>query len=105
MIFSAPKLLSQWSMTRIVRSSAPGTSTSTAPIKGTDSNPISRQAAAGKAAVKSGVDVKITEITELGVSELARMIAAMSSLTPSLIASTVFALIWVAPRTALIGMG
>ena len=71
---------------------APGTSTSTEPISGTEAKPISRHAAAGKAAVKSGVDVKKTETTSLGVSELASKIAWISSLTPVAIASGVFAL-------------
>jgi len=89
----------------MVRMSAPGTSTSTAPMRGTDSKPISRQAAAGKAAVRSGVDVKITDITDDGVNKLARMMAAMSSLTPTPIASAVFASTWIAPLIALITMG
>jgi len=76
----------------MTRSRAPGTSTSSAPISGTDSNPISRHAAAGKAAVRSGVEVKMTEITDSGVRAFWRIIAPMSSLTPSPMASGVFAL-------------
>ena len=98
-------MLWQCSITRIVLSRAPGTSTSTAPIRGTDSKPISRQVAAGKAAVKSGVDVKKTDITDSGVRELERIIVVMSSLTPSPIAAGVFALTCIAPRIALITMG
>lgn len=87
-----------------MRMSAPGTSTSTAPMSGTDSKPISRQAAAGKDAVRSGVDVKITDITDDGTKELVRMMAFMSSFTPAPIASAVFASTWIAPLIALITM-
>ena len=71
---------------------APGTSTSTEPISGTEAKPISRHAAAGKEAVKSGVEVKKTETTSLGVRVLASKIAWISSLTPVAIAYGVFAL-------------
>jgi hypothetical protein len=61
-------------------------------------NPISRQAAAGKAAVRSAVEVKKTETTSLGVILLESKIELISSCTPAAILDAELASIWIAPR-------
>jgi hypothetical protein len=82
-----------------------GTDTSTEPISGTLANPISRQAAAGKAAVKSAVEVKKTETTSEGEIALDFKIEPISSWTPEAISVEVFASTWIAPRIPRIAMG
>ena len=89
----------------MVRMSAPGTSTSKAPMSGTDSKPISRQAAAGKEAVRSGVDVKITALTDDGTIELVRLLGFLGSFTPAPIAPAAFASTWSEPLVRLLALG
>ena len=69
-------------------------------MRGTDSKPTSRANAAGKAALRSGLAVKRTEMTSDGVRPLAASISVRSSLTPAAIASGELATTWVAPRIA-----
>ena len=95
------RLVSTCAMTLIVRSRAPGTSISTLQIRGTSLKPSSRAEPAGKAALRSGLTVKMTEITSAGVSWLALSISRRSSLVATPIASAELAYAWVAPRTAL----
>jgi hypothetical protein len=66
-------------MTRIVRGRAPGTSISTEQIKGVFAKPTDRAAAAGKAELRSGLEVKRTEITSSGVSEFTARISRINS--------------------------
>ena len=72
---------------RMVRSSEPGTPISTEQINGTSVNPRSRAELAGKAALRSGLTVKMTEMKSSPESEFARKISARSSLVAKSIAS------------------
>src|SRR5216110_2530201 len=76
-----------------------GTATSAAPSRGTSSQPRPRAARAGYSAVKSGDDVKIALSTSSGLKPLACCSARSSSAVASRIASLVFAVAVVAPRS------
>src|SRR5213078_3491415 len=76
-----------------------GTATFAAPSRGTSSQPRPRAARAGYSAVKSGDDVKIALSTSSGLKPLACCSARSSSAVASRIASLVFAVAVVAPRS------
>src|SRR2546423_438105 len=81
------------------RGSPSGTASSAAPSKGTSSQPSRRAARAGYSAVKSGDDVKIALSTSSGSKPFASRSARSSSSAASRIASLVFAVAVVAPRS------
>src|SRR2546423_908281 len=81
------------------RGSPSGTASSAAPSKGTSSQPSRRAARAGYSAVKSGDDVKIALSTSSGSKPFASRSARSSSSAASRIASRVFAVAVVAPRS------
>src|SRR5438874_1435518 len=76
-----------------------GTATSAAPSRGTSSQPSRRAARAGYSAVRSGDDVKIALSTSSGWKSFASRSARSSSSAASRIASRVFAVAVVAPRS------
>src|SRR5437879_12036943 len=76
-----------------------GTATSLAPSSGTPVQPSSRAARAGYSAVRSGDDVKIALSTSSGVKPFASWRARISCSVASRIASRVFAVAVVAPRS------
>src|SRR2546425_1253301 len=76
-----------------------GTATSLAPSSGTPVQPSSRAARAGYSAVRSGDDVKIALSTSPGRKPFASWSARSSSAVASRIASLVFAVAVVAPRS------
>src|SRR6266513_2182216 len=76
-----------------------GTATSAAPSRGTSSQPSRRAARAGYSAVRSGDDVKIALSTSSGWKSFASRSARNSSSAASRIASRVFAVAVVAPRS------
>jgi hypothetical protein len=63
----------------------PGTAISTAHNRGTISRPMLRAEAAGKSEIKSGVQVKRTEIKSAGLSWFDSKIFERSSTTPAFI--------------------
>src|SRR5213593_1206600 len=77
----------------------PGTATSLAPSRGTPDHPRRRAARAGYSALKSGDDVKIALSTSSWAKPLALWRARSSSSVASRIASLVFAVAVVAPRS------
>src|SRR5882762_10039341 len=81
------------------RGSPSDTATSAAPSRGTSSQPSRRAARAGYSAVKSGDDVKIALSTSSGSKPFASRSARSSSSAASRIASRVFAVAVVAPRS------
>src|SRR5437867_2797268 len=81
------------------RDRPPGTATSPAPSKGTSLQPSSRAARAGYSAVRSGDDVKMALSTSSGRKPFASWRARNSSAVASRIASLVFAVAVVAPRS------
>src|SRR5438034_4958910 len=81
------------------RGRPPGTATSPAPSKGTSLQPSSRAARAGYSAVRSGDDVKMALSTSSGRKPFASWRARNSSAVASRIASLVFAVAVVAPRS------
>src|SRR6266480_5316805 len=81
------------------RGRPPGTATSPAPSKGTSLQPSSRAARAGYSAVRSGDDVKMALSTSSGRKPFASWRARSSSAVASRIASLVFAVAVVAPRS------
>src|SRR6267378_7539715 len=81
------------------RGSPSDTATSAAPSRGTSSQPSRRAARAGYSAVKSGDDVKIALSTSSGSKPFASRSARISSSAASRIASRVFAVAVVAPRS------
>src|SRR5213594_2037101 len=76
-----------------------GTATSLAPSSGTPLQPSRRAARAGYSAVRSGEDVKIALSTWSGRKPFASWRARSSSTVASRIASLVFAVAVVAPRS------
>src|SRR5881296_977442 len=76
-----------------------GTGTSAAPSRGTSFQPSRRAARAGYSAVRSGDDVKIALSTSSGRNPFASWSARSSSAVASRIASRVFAVAVVAPRS------
>src|SRR6266513_843276 len=83
----------------IQRGRPSGTATSAAPSRGTSSQPSRRAARAGYSAVRSGDDVKIALSTSSGWKSFASRSARSSSSAASRIASRVFAVAVVAPRS------
>src|SRR2546430_1593665 len=81
------------------RGSPSGTASSAAPSKGTSSQPSRRAARAGYSAVRSGDDVKMALSTSSGSKPFASRSARSSSSAASRIASRVFAVAVVAPRS------
>src|SRR6266511_872521 len=81
------------------RGRPPGTATSPAPSKGTSLQPSSRAARAGYSAVRSGDDVKMALSTSSGRKPFASCSVRSSSAVASRIASLVFAVAVVAPRS------
>src|SRR5437016_14177165 len=81
------------------RGSPSDTATSAAPSRGTSSQPSRRAARAGYSAVRSGDDVKIALSTSSGAKSFASRSARRSSSAASSIASRVFAVAVVAPRS------
>src|SRR5205809_7542101 len=81
------------------RGTPSGTATSAAPSSGTSVQPSSRAARAGYSAVRSGDEVKIALSTSSGRKLLASWSARNSSAVASRIASRVFAVAVVAPRS------
>src|SRR5438552_5090905 len=81
------------------RGSPSGTASSAAPSRGTSSQPSRRAARAGYSAVRSGDDVKIALSTSSGWKSFASRSARSSSSAASRIASRVFAVAVVAPRS------
>src|SRR6185503_6134321 len=76
-----------------------GTATSAAPSSGTSVQPRRRAARAGYSAVRSGDDVKMALSTSSGAKPFASRNAASNSSVASRIASLVFAVAVVAPRS------
>src|SRR2546423_13613846 len=81
------------------RGTPSGTATSLAPSNGTPSHPRRRAARAGYSAVRSGEDVKMALSTSSGANPFASWRARISSSAASRIASRVFAVAVVAPRS------
>src|SRR5437867_7630199 len=81
------------------RGTPSGTATSAAPSRGTSGQPSWRAARAGYSAVRSGDDVKIALSTSSGRNPFASWSARNSSAVASRIASRVFAVAVVAPRS------
>src|SRR6266700_7741561 len=81
------------------RGSPSGTATSAVPSSGTSCQPSRRAARAGYSAVRSGDDVKIALSTSSGRNPFASWSARSSSAVASRIASRVFAVAVVAPRS------
>src|SRR6267142_1127513 len=81
------------------RGMPPGTATSAAPSRGTSVQPRRRAARAGYSAVRSGDDVKMALSTSSGAKPFAVWRARSSSSVACRIASLVFAVAVVAPRS------
>src|SRR6267142_1660018 len=81
------------------RGMPPGTATSAAPSRGTSVQPRRRAARAGYSAVRSGDDVKMALSTSSGAKPFAVCRARSSSSVACRIASLVFAVAVVAPRS------